>query len=169
MSPKIEDVNAATDLFNVIPTGENSNTLEQAKLNLQSHREDVKTRNEYKKFVADFHLSERATNSFFRTPQPACLRSPITELKRVDGSVMDDQIDDLSLLQLLLALTDDCTGLFSDLDDADKFLELVQEYAPADGPKLKVNKTYIVPFSHLAVRTKLPRLRERSNFKVRTP
>ncbi|KAG3163982.1 hypothetical protein PI126_g5314 [Phytophthora idaei] len=93
MSPKIEDVNAATDLFNVIPTGENSNTLEQAKLNLQSHREDVKTRNEYKKFVADFHLSERATNSFFRTPQPACLRSPITELKRVDGSVMDDQVE----------------------------------------------------------------------------
>ncbi|KAG2786349.1 hypothetical protein PC116_g24860 [Phytophthora cactorum] len=64
MSTKFEDVNAATDLFNVMPTGENSNALEQAKLDHPSHREDDKTCNEYKKFVADLHLRERATSSF---------------------------------------------------------------------------------------------------------
>ncbi|KAF4135669.1 Reverse transcriptase (RNA-dependent DNA polymerase) [Phytophthora infestans] len=91
MAAKIDAVNDATDLVNVIPTEENHTALEQAKLDLQSHREDIKARNEYKKFAADLHLSERATSYFFRAPQSDCLRSPITALTQEDGTVTDDQ------------------------------------------------------------------------------
>ncbi|CEG43623.1 Endonuclease/exonuclease/phosphatase [Plasmopara halstedii] len=91
MAAKISAVNAAADLVNVVPTEINKNVLEQVKMDLKSHQDDIKKRNEYKKFAADLHSSERATSYFFRAPQSDCLRSPITELTDEDGTVTDDQ------------------------------------------------------------------------------
>ncbi|KAG3184074.1 hypothetical protein PC128_g13897 [Phytophthora cactorum] len=41
MSAKIDAVNAAADLVNVVATEENKNALEQVKLEFQSHREEI--------------------------------------------------------------------------------------------------------------------------------
>ncbi|KAE8969565.1 hypothetical protein PR002_g27391, partial [Phytophthora rubi] len=85
MAAKVEAVNNAIDLFNVIPTDENKNGLDTTKAALHAHRASIKERNESRKFAADLHQSERATKHFFRAPQRDYLRTPITELKQDDG------------------------------------------------------------------------------------
>ncbi|KAI9905223.1 hypothetical protein PsorP6_014184 [Peronosclerospora sorghi] len=90
MASKITAVNSALDLYNSMPTEATKLQYDQAKADLNAYRETIKQRNEAKKFAADLHLSERATSHFFRAPQQDCLRSPITELTREDGTITSD-------------------------------------------------------------------------------
>ncbi|GMF65553.1 unnamed protein product [Phytophthora lilii] len=53
MAAKIEAVNDAIDLFNLIRTEENKEQLNQAKADLRAHRANIKERNEANKFAAD--------------------------------------------------------------------------------------------------------------------
>ncbi|RLN02046.1 hypothetical protein BBI17_009493 [Phytophthora kernoviae] len=57
MAEKVTAVNDAHDTFNVRPTQENKDALEQKKLILDAYRESIKERNQYKKFAADLHLT----------------------------------------------------------------------------------------------------------------
>ncbi|KAI9916877.1 hypothetical protein PsorP6_017828 [Peronosclerospora sorghi] len=184
MSAKITAVNEDRDLCNACPTQENLTKCEQARAELAAYRDTIKQRNEAKKFAADLHLSERATRYFFRAPQQDSLRSPITELTRKDGIVTENIQEiadghrrywgnifkstspDLSQplhysLQCLTWswLSDDCTGMLTDVNDAQGSLELVEEYAKAAGLVLNMRKTSIMPFTHHVSQDKLSRLR----------
>ncbi|GMF17593.1 unnamed protein product [Phytophthora lilii] len=90
MAAKIEAVNDAFNLFKLIRTEENKEQLNQAKADLRAHRANIKERNEANKFAADLRQSERVTKHFLRAPQHDSLRSPITELRRADGSITED-------------------------------------------------------------------------------
>ncbi|KAK1928964.1 hypothetical protein P3T76_015604 [Phytophthora citrophthora] len=93
MASKVEAVNNAVDLYNAAPFAANQAAIERSKAELAAYRELIKERNEAKKFAADLHMSERATCHFFRPPQQDCLRAPITEIQREDGSVSEDPGD----------------------------------------------------------------------------
>ncbi|KAI9914588.1 hypothetical protein PsorP6_007601 [Peronosclerospora sorghi] len=169
MSAKITAVNEALDLCNASPTQANLTKCEQARAELAAYRDNIKQRNEAKKFSANLHLSERATRYFFRPPQHDSLRSPITELTRKDG-IVTEKIQEIadghrrywgnsSMPHLVMAFADDCTGMLTDVNDAQGFLELVQEYANAAVLVLNMRKTYIMPFTHHVSQDKLSRLR----------
>ncbi|CAH0474774.1 unnamed protein product [Peronospora belbahrii] len=85
-------VNDAHDLLNAASTDQSLAAVEQAKLLLQTHLGAVKSRNQFKKFAADLHVSKRATSHFFRSPRQDCLRSPITGNQAADGSIRDDPV-----------------------------------------------------------------------------
>ncbi|POM73524.1 Pollike protein [Phytophthora palmivora] len=91
---------------------------------------------------------------------------PMMNFLRSRFSSKGIQVDDLSLPHLLLAFADDCTGLLSNVSDADMFLELVQAYATAAGLRLNITKTCIMPFTHRVSRVKIAALRATSGFRV---
>ena len=67
---------------------------------------------------------------------------------------------------LLMAFVDDCTGLLKNIDDANGFLGLVNDYSSAACLRLNVSKTSVMPFSHRVSRSKLDDLQATSPFKV---
>ena len=75
-------------------------------------------------------------------------------------------VDNSSEPHLLLAFADDCTGILKNIDDADAFLQLVNDYSTAAGLRLNVSKTSLMPFSHRVSRSKLDNLRATSPIKV---
>ncbi|KAI9919545.1 hypothetical protein PsorP6_017413 [Peronosclerospora sorghi] len=172
----VKAVNDAHDRFNTTSTDHHHEVFFQAQLQL-------KARNQSRKFAADLHLSERATEHFFRPPQKDFLRSPITGFKDEDGVVTEDPVlvarvtasfggRFSSLLRqnfvtnMKNPFADDCTGLLSDIQDADCFIELVQLYSKAAGLRLNTSKTTIMPFTHKISRLKIQNIRSSSSFKI---